>query len=84
MSQSLIIKEYSYINMFAKKERILRESKGNLDKIKALEQKMASFMKHDNKVKKLETDNSFLFELLKVSEDKWIVIWIYTVPSRCR
>ncbi len=32
MSHSLRIKEDSYIKMFAEKERITRESKGNLDK----------------------------------------------------
>ncbi len=37
MSQSLRIKEDSYINMFAEKERVLKESKGNLDKIKTLD-----------------------------------------------
>ncbi len=70
MSQSLRIKEDLYINMFAEKERILRESKGNLDKIKALKQKLALRMMHDEKVKKLETDNSFLQEKLNVSEDE--------------
>ncbi len=33
MSHSLRIKEDSYIKMFVEKERIARESKGNLDKI---------------------------------------------------
>ncbi len=33
ISHSLRIKEDSYIKMFAEKERIARESKGNLDKI---------------------------------------------------
>ncbi len=70
MSQSLRIKEDLYINMFAEKERILKESKGNLDKIKVLEQKLASLTMHDDKVKKLEADNSFLRERLKVSVDK--------------
>ncbi len=70
MSQSLRIKEDLYINMFAEKETILRESKGNLDKIKALKQKLALRMMHDEKVKKLETDNSFLQEKLNVSEDE--------------
>ncbi len=70
MSHSLRIKEDSYIKMFAEKERIVRESKGNLDKIKILEQKLASLMMHDDKVRKLQTDNAFLREKLKVSEEK--------------
>ncbi len=60
MSHSLRIKEDSYIKMFAKKERIARKSKGNLDKFKILEQKLASLTMHDDKVRKLETDNAFL------------------------
>ncbi len=64
MSQSLRIKEDLYINMFAEKERVLR------DKIKTPEQKLASLMMQDDKVKKLETDNSFLREKLRTLEDK--------------
>ncbi len=60
ISHSLRIKENSYIKMLAEKERISKESKGNLDKIKVLEQKLASLTMHDDKVRKLETDNSFL------------------------
>ncbi len=37
MSHLLRIKEHSYIKMFAEKETIAGESKGNLDKIKVLE-----------------------------------------------
>ncbi len=37
MSHSLRIKEDSYIKMFVEKESIVRESKGNLNKIKILE-----------------------------------------------
>ncbi len=70
MSQSLRIKEDSYIKMFAEIERIPRESKGNLDKNKILEQKLASLTIHDDKVRKLETDNAFLREKLKVSKEK--------------
>ncbi len=60
MSPSLRIKEDSYIKMFAEKERITKESKGNLDKIKILEQKLASLTMSDDNVRKLETDNAFL------------------------
>ncbi len=70
MSHSLRIKEDSYIKMFAEKERIPRESKDNLDKIKIHEQKLTSPTMHDEKVRKLETDNAFLREKLKVSEEK--------------
>ncbi len=54
MSHSLRIKVDSYSKMFAEKERITRESKSHLEKIKVLEQKLAS------QVKKLEDDNAFL------------------------
>ncbi len=70
MSHSLRIKEDSYIKMFAEKEKFVRESNGNIDKIKILEQKLASLMMHDDKVRKVETDNAFLQEKLKVSEEK--------------
>ncbi len=70
MSHSLRIKEDSYIKMFAEKERIARESKGNLDKIKVFEEKLASLTVLDDKVSKLEADNAFLREKLKLSEDK--------------
>ncbi len=60
MSHSLRIKEDSHIKMFVEKERIMREFKGNLDKIKILEQKLASLMMHDDNVRKLKTDNTFL------------------------
>ncbi len=57
MSQSLRIKEDSYVNIFADKEKVLKESKGNLI--------MLSWTKP-----KLETDNAFLREKLQVSEEK--------------
>ncbi len=56
--------------MFVDKEKALKESKGNLKKIKALEDLVVSLMKPDDKVKNLETDNSSLREKLKVSEEK--------------
>ncbi len=62
MSHSLRIKEDSYIKMFAEKERIARESKGNLEKIKVIEEKLASLTVPDDKVRKLEADNAFLRE----------------------
>ncbi len=46
--------------MFDGKEKALKESKRNLKKIKYLEEKVASQMKPDAKVKKLETSNAFL------------------------
>ncbi len=46
MSHSLRIKEDSYIKMFAEKERIMRESKGTLDKSKILEEKLALLTMH--------------------------------------
>ncbi len=70
MSHSLRIKEDSYIKMFEEKERIARESKAHLDKIKILEERLASLMVPDDKVRKLEADNAFLREKLKVSEEK--------------
>ncbi len=70
MSQSLRIREDAYANMFEGKEKALKESKGNLKKIKDLEEKVASLSKPDNKVKKPETDNAFLREKLQVSEEK--------------
>ncbi len=63
MSHSLRIKEDSYSKMFAEKERIAKESKSHLERIKVLEVP-------DYKVKKLEADNAFLREKLKVSEEK--------------
>ncbi len=72
MSQSLRIKEDSYSKMFADKEKVLKDSKGNLAKIKALEEQVASLKKPDNKVNKLEADNAFLQEKLKVSEEKFV------------
>ncbi len=69
MSHSLRIKEDTYIKMFAEKERITIESKGNLDKIKILEEKLVSLTVPDDKFRKLEVDNAFLREKLKVSED---------------
>ncbi len=69
MSHSLRIKEDSYSKMFARKERITKESKSHLERIKVLEQKLASQVP-DDKVKKLEADNAFLREKLKVSEEK--------------
>ncbi len=66
MSQSLRIKEDSYVNMFMEKEKVLKESKGNLHKIKTLEERLlASLTMHNDKVTKLETDNSFLRDKLK-------------------
>ncbi len=70
MSHSLRIKEDSYIKMFAEKERIVRESKAHLDKIKILEERLALLTVPDDKVRKLEADNAFLREKLKVSEEK--------------
>ncbi len=70
MSHSLTIKEDSYIKMFVEKERIVRESKAHLDKIKILEERLASLTVPDDKVRKLEADNTFLREKLKVSEEK--------------
>ncbi len=70
MSHLLRIKEDSYSKMFAEKERIAREYNGNLDKIKILEEKLASLTVPNDKVRKLEADNAFLGEMLKVSEDK--------------
>ncbi len=70
MSHSLRIKEDSYIKMFVEKERIARESKAHLDKIKIPEEKLASLTVPDDKVRKPETDNTFLREKLKVSEEK--------------
>ncbi len=70
MSHSLIIKEDSYIKMFAEKERIVRESQAHLDKIKIVEERLASLMVPDDKVRKLEADNAFLRKKLKVSEEK--------------
>ncbi len=70
MSQSLRIKEDAYVKMFDGKEKALKESKGNLKKIKDLEENIASLLKPDNKVKKLEIDNAFLREKLQVSEEK--------------
>ncbi len=70
MSHSLRIKEYSYIKIFAEKQRIARERTGNLDKIKILEEKLALLMVHDEKVRKLEANNAFLREKFKVSQDK--------------
>ncbi len=70
MSQSLRIKEDAYAKMFEGKEKALRESKGNLKKIKELEEQVASLMKTDDKVKKLEADIPFLWEKLKVSNEK--------------
>ncbi len=70
MTHSLRIKEDSYSKMFAGKERIAKESKSHLERIKFLEQKLASQVP-DDKVKKLEGDNAFLREKLKVSEEKW-------------
>ncbi len=57
MSQSLRIKEDSYVNIFMEKEKVLKESKGNLI--------MLSWTKPN-----LETDNAFLREKLQVSEEK--------------
>ncbi len=68
MSQSLRIKEDAYSKMFEGKEKALKESKGNLKKIKDIEEKVASRTKPDDKVKKLETNIAFLQEKLKVSE----------------
>ncbi len=70
MSQSLSIKEDAYVKMFEGKEKALKKSKGNLKKIKELEEKVASLSKPDDKVKKLEIDNVFLQEKLQVSEEK--------------
>ncbi len=64
------IKEDSYIQMFVEKERIARESKAHLDKIKILEEKLALLTVSDDKVRKLETDNAFLREKLNVLEEK--------------
>ncbi len=47
-----------------------KESKAHLDKIKILEERLALLTVPDNKVRKLEADNSFLREKLKVSEEK--------------
>ncbi len=60
MSQSLRIKEDAHAKMFQGKEKALRESKGNLKKIKNLEEQVASLMKPDDKVKNPETDIAFL------------------------
>ncbi len=65
MSHSLRIKEDSYSKMFAEKEIIAKESKSHLERIKVLEQKLASQV-HDDKAKNLEADNIFLREKLKV------------------
>ncbi len=54
MSHLLRIKEDSYVNMFADKERVLKESNENLEKIKTLEKKLASLTMHDDNVKKLK------------------------------
>ncbi len=70
MSHLLRIKEDFYIKMFAEKERIARESKAHSDKVKILEEKLASLTVPDDKVRKLETDNAFLQEKLMVSEEK--------------
>ncbi len=70
MSESLRIKEDAYVKMFEGKEKALKESKGNLKKIKDIEEKVASLMKPDDKVKILEIDNAFLREKLQVSEEK--------------
>ncbi len=51
MSQSLRIKEDTSSKMFEGKEKALKESKGNLKKIKDLEERVASLTKPDNKVK---------------------------------
>ncbi len=48
----------------------MKESKGNLDKIKTLEDMCAALMQPDDKVTKLETDIAFLREKLKVFEEK--------------
>ncbi len=54
MSQLLRIKENAYSKMFEGKEKALKESKGNLKKIKDLEEKVASLSKPDDKVKNLK------------------------------
>ncbi len=54
MSQSLRIKEEAYATMFQCKEKALREFKGNIKKIKDIEEQVASQTKSDDKVKKLK------------------------------
>ncbi len=48
----------------------MKDSKENLKKIKDLEDRVASLMKTDDKIRKLETNITFLQEKLKVSEEK--------------
>ncbi len=74
MDHSLKIKEDSYIKTFAEKGKVLKDSKGILDRIRYLEEKYsetgASLIVSDCKVMKLEKENAFLKEKLAVSKEK--------------
>ncbi len=65
MSQSLRIKEEAYSNMFKDKEKVLKDSMKLQETIKILEEKQTS-----TSTEKPETDNAFLREKLKLSEEK--------------
>ncbi len=60
--------------MFAEKEKVVKDSKGALERIKYLEGKYsdtgASLIVSDSKARQLEKENAFLREKLKVSDEK--------------
>ncbi len=69
MAHSLRIKEDSYIKKFAGKEKVVKDSKDDLDRNRYLEDKYsgASLMVSDCKLIKLKKENTFLKEKLAVS-----------------
>ncbi len=74
MAHSLKIKEDSYIKMFAEKEKVVKDFKGALDRIRFLEEKYlemgASLIVSDCKIIKLEKENAFLKKKLAVVDEK--------------
>ncbi len=74
MAQSLRIKEDSYCKMFTEKEKVVKESKSALDRIKYLEDKYSemgtNLIVSDTKLSQLEKENAFLKDKLKVYDEK--------------
>ncbi len=69
MAQSLRIKEDSYCKMFAEKEKVVKDSKGALERIKYSETS-TNLIVSDTKLRQLEKENAFLKEKLKVCDEK--------------
>ncbi len=72
MAHSLRIKEDSYCKMFTEKEKVVKDSKSALERIKYLEDKYSetgtNLIVSDTKLRQLEKENAFLKE--KVSDEK--------------